>query len=219
MSDSKSSSRTQPIRTKVRPLKRTAASGGNRRARREEIRKELQAIFIAEGFRNLTIDKLARRLGCSNRTLYSIAPSKEEMFLGILSEGIEKALKEGLEGAMSHEDPVARIEAYLLPGVTASRALSAQFIQDVQTYLPARQLLENYRKERMRFLEGIIASGVKSGHFRKIHPHLVAETLLSAVHRFEQLSADGQAELSFDEAVAELYDLLLHGLVLDPRAS
>ena len=188
--------------------------GGKRNARRWELRDQLAVVFLREGFRDLTIDSLAKRLGCSNRTLYAIAPSKEEMFLAVINDGLEEAMREGLAGALADEDPVKRIEAYLRPGVLHTRDLGMKAIEDIQSYLPARTLIERYRAERMRFLEEIISGGIKSGSFRAVHPHLVAETLLAGIHRFEQLSDEEKSGLTFDQAVEELYDLLLHGLVL-----
>lgn len=204
--------RKQTLSTKSPAM--TPPGRGKRGARRAELRAELTTIFLREGFRDLTIDSLAKRLGCSNRTLYAIAPSKEEMFLTVLSEGLDKYMREGLEGALIQADPVTRIEAYLRPGVIHSRELGSKAFEDIESYLPARQLLERYRAERMRVLEEIIASGIKSGSFRRVHPHLVAETLLAGINRIEQLSIKDNLELTFEKAVEELYDLLLHGLVL-----
>lgn len=192
----------------------TPPSRGKRSARRAELRVQLATIFLREGFRDLTIDSLAKRLGCSIRTLYAIAPSKEEMFLTVLSEVMERTTREALEGALVHTDPVTRIEAYLRPAIILSRDIGNKAIEDVQSYLPARQLVERYRANRLRVLEEIIACGIKSGSFRRVHPHLVAETLLAGIHRFEQLSMEDNLELTFDGAVEEFYDLLLHGLVL-----
>ena len=207
-----SSGRQKPGNTKA-PVAKPPGSG-RRSARRKELRVQLATIFLREGFRDLTIDSLAKRLGCSNRTLYAIAPSKEEMFLTVFSDGLEQTMREGLEGALAHQDPVKRVEEYLRPGVIYSRGLGTKAIEDIQSYLPATQMLERYREERMRALEEIIASGIKLGSFRAVHPHLVAETLLAGIHRLQQLSIEEKSELAFDEAVAELYDLLLHGLVL-----
>ena len=51
--------------------------------RREEILDELEAIFLAEGFRGLTVGTLAARLRCSRSTLYALAATKEELYLRV----------------------------------------------------------------------------------------------------------------------------------------
>ena len=45
---------------------------------------EIEAIYLAEGFRGSTVGELAARLRCSRRALYELAPSKEELFLRVL---------------------------------------------------------------------------------------------------------------------------------------
>ena len=187
-------------------------SGGDRR---KQIRDELEKIFLREGFRDLTIDSLAKRLRCSNRTLYEIAPSKEEMFLLILNRWLERIRHLGWQGALEHTDPITRIQAFLEPGVSESREASAKFVEDVRSYLPAKQMLARHQEERMEFLEDVVSDGIKRGSFRKVHAYLVTEVLLSAVTRIDELDFQYRAGLTFSEAFRELYDLLLHGLVVD----
>lgn len=185
----------------------------SRSDRREEIRDELEKIFLQEGFRDLTVDKLARRVKCSNRTLYEIAASKEEMFLETLNRWLERIRHLGWQGALQHQEPTKRIEAYLKPGVIETREASANFVEDVRSYLPAKQMLARHQEERMGFLQDIIEDGIGQGAFRKVHPYLVAEILLSAITRIDELDFKTKSGLSFSEAFEELYDILLHGLV------
>ena len=207
--------------TKVRGRGEPNANEGSsirrvsRSDRREEIRNQLEQIFLREGFRELTIDRLAKRLKCSNRTLYEIAPSKEEMFLFILNRLLERIRHLGWRGALQHTEPIKRIEAFLHPGVSETRNAGADFVEDVRSYLPAKQMLARHQEERMRFLEDIVSDGIERGSFRKLHPYLVAEILLSAVTRIDELDFQSRSGLTFSEAFSELYELVLHGIVVD----
>ena len=185
----------------------------SRGERREQIRNDLEKLFLHEGFRDLTINAIAKRLKCSHRSLYEIAPSKEEMFLVILNRWLERIRHLGWQGALAHSDPVERIEAFLKPGVTETREASAAFVEDVRSYLPAKQMLARHQEERMKFLEDVVADGIKHGSFRKLHSYLVAEVLLSAVTRIDEFDFQSKAGLTFSEAFEELYELLLHGLL------
>ncbi len=195
--------------------KRTRARRTSRSDRREEIRRQLEKIFLREGFRDLTIDRLAKRLKCSNRTLYDIAPSKEEMFLFVLNRLLERIRHLGWQGALEHTEPIRRIEAFLQPGVSETREAGADFVEDVRSYLPAKQMLAHHQEERMKFLEDIVSDGIQRGSFRNVHPYLVAEILLSAVTRIDELDFQSRSGLTFSEAFAELYEVILHGLVVD----
>jgi len=204
-------------RTKARSESGANESGNARRVsrsdRREEVRNQLEQIFLREGFRDLTIDQLAKRLKCSNRTLYEIAPSKEEMFLFILNRWLERIRHLGWRGALQHSEPIKRIEAFLHPGVSETRNAGADFVEDVRSYLPAKQMLARHQEERMKFLEDIVSDGIARGSFRELHPYLVAEILLSAVTRIDELDFQSRSGLTFSEAFSELYDLVLHGLI------
>lgn len=189
------------------------SSRATRSRRREKMRAELEAIFLKEGFRDLTIGKLAKRLRCSNRTLYEIAPSKEEMFLQVLDNWLERIRHLGWRGALENQDPVERLQAFLDPGVSETKLASAKFVEDVRSYLPAKQMLARHQEERMHFLEEIVAEGINKGAFKPVHPYLVAEVLLSAVSRIDEIDYEERAGLSFSVAFNELYELLLHGLL------
>ncbi|MEO2182323.1 MAG: TetR/AcrR family transcriptional regulator [bacterium] len=185
----------------------------SRSDRREEIRNEIEKIFLQEGFRDLTVDKLAKRVKCSNRTLYDIAPSKEELFLVTLNRLLERIRHRGWQSALKYQQPSKRIENYLNPGVTEMREAGANFVEDVRTYLPAKQMLAWHQEERMKFLEDIIEDGIRQGAFRDVHPALVAEILLSAVTRIDELDYQTRSGLTFSESFKELYGILLNGLV------
>ena len=185
----------------------------SRGQRREQIRDELESLFLKEGFRDLTVNAIAKRLKCSNRSLYDIAPSKEEMFLVVLNRWLERIRHLGWQGALAHTDPIERIEAFLKPGVTETRDAGANFVEDVRSYLPAKQMLARHQEERMKFLEDIVSDGIKQGSFRNLHAYLVAEVLLSAVTRIDEFDFQSRAGLSFSDAFEELYELLLHGLL------
>ena len=187
----------------------------SRTQRREQLHVKLESIFLREGFRDLTIDSLAKRLHCSNRTLYEIAPSKEEMLLLVVDRWLGRIRHLGRQAVLEINDPVQRLEAFLDPGVSETKQASAEFMEDVRSYLPAKQMLACHQQERMRFLEDTVADGIASGGFKDVHPYLVAEVLLSAVTRIDELDFKGRAGLSFSVALEELYELLLHGLMRD----
>ena len=48
-------------------------------ARQRQLVDELVDLFLVEGFARLTLDEVAARLGCSKRTLYALADSKEQL--------------------------------------------------------------------------------------------------------------------------------------------
>lgn len=137
------------------------------------------------------------------------------MFLLVVDRWLGRIRQPGRQAVPVINDRVKRLEAFLDPGVSETKQASAEFMVDVRSYLLAKQMLARHQQERMRFLEDTVADGIASGGFKDVHPYLVAEVLLSAVTRIDELDFKGQAGLTFSVVLDELYELLLHGLMRD----
>ena len=177
----------------------------------------LETIFLEEGFRSVTIGDLATRLKCSKRTLYEIAPSKQELVLVAMELWLERIRHLGWAGALEHDDPRKRIVAYLEPGVSQSRKAGPVFLEDLQSFRPALALLEAHQRQRMQVLRDILDDGIKRGRFRKLHSPLVAEMFLASVARINEPDFLAAAGMTFSDAFAAFFDLFMHGII-EPKA-
>jgi len=184
----------------------------SRRDRRNQIVDGLEEVFLKEGFRKVRIEELASRLRCSRQTLYRLAPSKAELFLLVLDRFLERIREEGRDAAYAYSGPDERIEAFLRPGITNTLHASRRFTEDVDGYEPARRLLADHQRERMRQLRALIQDGVDRGVFADIHPQLAAEVMLAAVGRASHPSFLADTGLSMSEAFAECSRFLRSGL-------
>ena len=185
--------------------------------RQRDLVEALEQLFLEEGFRDVTVDELATRLKCSKRTLYELAPSKQELFLFIVERWLDRIRHLGWAGALEHDDPEKRIIAYLDPGVTQSRAASRRFLEDMRSYRPALALLEAHQRERTGVLRDIVEDGMRRGRFRRLHAALVAEVFLAAVSRLNEPDFLENAGISFSDGFSELYELFLNGLFSQSR--
>ena len=183
--------------------------------RQDEVLADLEIIFLEEGFKTITIAELAARTKCSKRTLYDIAPSKQDLVILVMTRWLSRIRHLGWTGALEHDDPVKRVEAYLSPGVSESRRASSQFLEDVQASTTARTMLEAHQKERTQVLKDILADGVRRGRFRRLNPALVAEVFLASVGRINEPALLDETRLGFSEAFSEFFQLILHGIVKD----
>ena len=181
--------------------------------RHRDIAEALEKVFLEEGFRDVTVGDLAARIKCSKRTLYEIAPSKQELFVLIVERWLDRIRHLGWAGALEHDDPEKRIIAYLEPGVSQSRLASRRFLKDLQSFRPAYLILEAHQRERTSVLRDIVEDGIRRGRFRKLHAPLVAEVFLAAVGRMNEPDFLENAGISFSDAFSELYDLFLRGLI------
>jgi AcrR family transcriptional regulator len=192
-------------------------SGAGAVARRETLIARLEQIFLTEGFRDLTVDDLAARLKCSKRSLYQLAGSKQELFLLILEQFLDRIRHMGNRGALEHDNPERRIAAYMEPGYLESKKASRRFVEDVRSLRAAAMMLESHQRERMSTLRDIVEDGIRRGKFRRVNSFLVAEAYLAAIARIDDPEFLRRANLGFGEALTALFDFLAYGLFLRDR--
>ncbi len=59
-------------------------------ARHREVLDGLENLFMENGFVSFTIADLAKEIGCSRRTLYELAPSKDQLVLIVLDRRLHR---------------------------------------------------------------------------------------------------------------------------------
>ena len=181
--------------------------------RQEQILDALEEIFVAEGFQTLTAGELANRVRCSLRTMYQLAPTKEQLFLMVLNRMWDRVGEEARRALAETEDPGHRIELFIRQSTRIMRPPWDAFFRDIQAYEPARRLFAEHLAVGTAFLAQVVAEGVESGHFRPVSPRLVAKALETLA--MQATTPEFVAEIGMDaaEAEQELARLILHGLL------
>lgn len=171
----------------------------------------LETVFLEEGFRAITVAELAKRLRCSRRSFYELAPSKEALFVRVFDRYLSRLREAGRLGARGLPADAA-IGAYLAPAVEAARKLSTRSMRDVRSHPPARAIWDKHTRERMAGLQALIEACVRKKLFRGVDAYLVAEVMNASLRRIGEPDFLAKAGLSYRDAVQELYALLLSGL-------
>jgi AcrR family transcriptional regulator len=180
--------------------------------RLERLLEELEHVFLRDGFLHYRTEELARRLHCSKRALYQIAPSRERLFEVVIERWLAKLRRAGVEAAVQTADPLEAVTGYLGAAVVATRDAGAQFVRDLSRSPATYRRLMSHQRERIAGLERLIERGTRAGQFRGVHPKLVAEVMLNAVAQMVDPELLARVGLTMSEAFAELYDIVEHGL-------
>ena len=181
-------------------------------ARAEATLNALEDIFLKEGFRKVTVAQLARGLRCSRRTLYELAPTKDDLFLLVLDRYLARVRRMGIEAAATAATPEQAIAAYLHPAVSESRKIGPALSRDVAGFSKARKAWEAHMHQRMALLRGLVDKGVEQGVFRPINAVLVAEIMEASTRRIKDPDFLAATGMPISEAFSELYHLLQYGL-------
>ncbi len=181
-------------------------------ARRTQLFDQLLALFLAEGFAQLTLDDIAARLRCSKSTLYTLAEGKDHLVVAATVHFFRGATAyvESQVGAV--DGARERITAYLTAVGRALDAASAQFMADLGAFPPAREVYETNTAIAAQRVQELIAAGVAAGEFRDVHAAFAAELAATMVVGIQQGRVRAATGLDDAAAYRELAAILTGGI-------
>ncbi len=189
----------------VSPLKREA-----------ELRATLQDIILADGFSRLRVSEMAQRLGCSKRTIYELAPTKNALVPDAIATFFATLREHADRASAQCSDPADKIFEYLQVGVRAAQRLGPVVIADIDKWEPARRLWQEHLRLRVDGLRHLLEAGIATGTFRELSPGLIAEMVFAGISRLREPDFYRVSDLSLSEAFDEFYRTLLFALVATP---
>lgn len=192
-----------------------AGQQGRSAARRAELLDGLIAMFLADGFRGVSLDGVARRLQCSKSTLYAVAPSKEQLITAVVRAFFRRATERVEADLAAASDPTARIRAYLDGIATELAPASAAFHADLAAFAPTREIYAQNTAIAARRLQELVAAAARPG--RPVDAAFigaVAAETMAAIQQGRIRALTGQDDA---EAYRSLADVITAGLAGAPR--
>ncbi|MFI6532032.1 TetR/AcrR family transcriptional regulator [Nonomuraea sp. NPDC050547] len=181
-------------------------------SRQESVLAELEEIFLREGFRRLTIQELAARLHCSRRTLYDLAPSKDELVALVVDRFLQRVGRQAMAQARALEEPLGRVHAYMSAASGALTRAARAFSVDVAGQPGIRRLFQEHYRFATSVAAALIQEGIDGGAFRETDARLVAEVIYAALDRLQDPEVLEHLGRTNAEAFQELFDLIVLGL-------
>jgi AcrR family transcriptional regulator len=184
-------------------------------ARHREVLDQLESLFLREGFSGYSVRELAAHVGCSRRTLYELAPSKDELVLLVFDRFLHRVGRDALD-AIEPDRPYAdQIRSYFLGGIELQR-ISQLFGDDLADDPAARRLFDRHYGYVMAVTEQLVANGIAAGEFRSVTPAVVAGVLAGGAQFFNQPDVQSDSGVDLERAAAELVELILSSLRTQP---
>ncbi|GAB3711886.1 TetR/AcrR family transcriptional regulator [Mariniluteicoccus flavus] len=177
--------------------------------RQHELRDQLVELFLAEGFAHLTLDEVAARLGCSKRTLYALARSKDELAATAVRRFFARATAEVEAKVGRLRSPERRVTGYLEAVAEALRPASREFLTDMTTTGSTRHLYESNTAAASARMRELLAEGAASGAFRQVRIDFVAEVVTATMRRIGTGEVQESTGLDDAEAYAQLARLVV----------
>jgi AcrR family transcriptional regulator len=154
---------------------------------RARILDAARELFVAEGYRNVSIRKIAEKVEYSPAALYSYFPSKDDLFFALAEEGFRKLFEFSHDPAVVTVDPLTAIRHGFLRYYQFSRTHPEYFdLMFVDRSVPTI----SHEWERFGFVQqmideicAVIQRGVDEGLFPAgTDPNVAFHILWAAVH-------------------------------------
>jgi AcrR family transcriptional regulator len=180
-------------------------------ARHRQVLDQLEALFLQEGFSGFSVRELAAHVGCSRRTLYELAPSKDELVLLVFDRFLHRVGRAALDSIDTTQSYADQIRAYFLGGIELQR-ITQVFGDDLADEPAARRLFDRHYGYVMAITEQLVQRGVETGEFRPVTPAVVAGLLAGGGQFFNQPGVQADIGLTLEQAVDELLELIVRAI-------
>ena len=186
-------------------------------AKRERILAAALKLFAHEPYQSVTMDRVAEAAGVAKGTLYLYFPSKDALYLGVLSDGLDTAYRT-YQNSADPRLPVAerlRRSIEVMVEFYDQRRDFLQFFATVEPRLAEarNRIIEASRERGFNFFASLIKEGIRTGVFTRIDPRLATFTIHGAIRSLLLYYGAGRP---VSELSRELGNLMLRSLGADP---
>jgi len=145
---------------------------------REKIMIAAQDIFGRMGFKQTTMDEVARAAGVSKKTLYEQFSSKRELIFDLVEYYMGMVLKQCEEIVATTSNPIETILKIDHMITKSHQNVNPMALMELQRFFPESFNLfrTNLMKNDVVLMKENIEKGIKEGYYRKsINPEIIAK--------------------------------------------
>jgi AcrR family transcriptional regulator len=208
----------QPPRPVPAPPVPRRAARLPRGARRLQLLRAAQDVFVAQGFHAAAMDDIADRAGVSKPVLYQHFPGKRELYLALLEEQVDELTERVRQAMAATEDNRARVDAAVgayFDFVDADgEAFRLVFESDLRNDADVRRIVDRGSRATIEAIAAVIAEDTGTDRERAL---LLSAGLTGLAETSARWWLAGKGTVSRDEAVSLMSALAWRGISGFPR--
>jgi AcrR family transcriptional regulator len=179
--------------------------------RQREILRELGRLF-ADGFADLTMSEIAGTLGCSLRTLYGLAPSRDELVLTVVDAHLWRIGREAMAAIHPDMAPLDAIRAYLAAATIAVSATTEAYARDLDAMPAAHRRNGEHADYVVAVTRTLLDLAVERGDIADVDTAAVARVLAHLGQDFIRPEVLRTLRSTPKVAADEVVEIVLRGL-------
>ncbi len=179
--------------------------------RQREVLDQLSSVFD-DGFAHLTMAELAARANCSLRTLYELAPSRDELVLTVVDRYLWRVGRRARPAIGSNMAPLDAVRAYLEAATVAVAGTTEAFARDLATVPAAQRLSDEHSDYLVAVTRCLLDLAVERGNIADVDTGAVARVIASLGRDFARPDVMPLLRSSPKEAADAMVDIVLRGL-------
>ncbi|HET6950727.1 MAG TPA: hypothetical protein VFI47_10140 [Acidimicrobiales bacterium] len=180
--------------------------------RQRQVLDQLELV-VADGFAELTMAELAARLNCSLRTLYALAPRRDELVLVVLDRRLWRIGRTASDAIGVDLAPLDAVRAYLEAATVAVSGWTEAFARDLAAVPAAQQLSDAHNEYLYEVTRTLLDLAVEHGDVTAdVDTAAVARVLGGLGRFFARPQVIPTLRSSPKEAADEVVALVLAGL-------
>ncbi len=180
--------------------------------RHHEIIQDLEKI-LEKGVPDLTMSQIASNLKISLRTLYEIAPSKDELIIMITDSILRKHGKHALESISDIESPLKKLEKYLF---TVNQVVGPKFntfFKDIEKIKGLEKIVDYHANFITNLTEELLNQSIEKREIQYIDSKAFS-ILLGGIGREFIKEKNRLSKSSPEESANSITGIILNGIKL-----
>ena len=124
--------------------------------------------LLEKGVPDLTMSEIASKLKISLRTLYEIAPSKDQLILMTMDNILKRLGKHALDSVSNIQSPIEKLEQYLFIVNQAVGPKFNIFLKDIEKINGSKKMADYHENFISNYTQKLLDDAVKINEIKKI---------------------------------------------------
>ena len=171
--------------------------------------------MLEKGIPELTMSELASKLKISLRTLYEIAPSKDQLITMTVDNILKKLGKSALEQVAKIESPIDKLDTYLSIVNQAVGPKFDAYIKGLGKINGSSEMIDYHEAFITKYTEKLLIEAISANEIQKIDPNAFAILLGGIGREFAKSKNRSSINESPEKSANSVTKVILKGIRLE----